>query len=121
APWVSQTAQPVLPSALTVTPSPRPSRGRDERSSLLEGWGEGLYPLAPVSIDRPVPPHPKFAIANFDLSPQAGRGDPTPASNSIGAVRSTGCFASRASQICLCRLRQNNTTGKSAKPVQPSR
>jgi hypothetical protein len=21
------------------------------------------------------PPHPKFAIANFDLSPQAGRGE----------------------------------------------
>src|SRR5438552_3119648 len=39
------------------TPSPRSSRGRDERSSLLEGWGEG--PLRELtSIDRPVPPHP---------------------------------------------------------------
>jgi len=30
------------------------------------------------------------------------------------------CFASRASQICLRHLRQNNPTGKSAKPVQTS-
>jgi hypothetical protein len=29
------------------------------------------------------------------------------------------CVASRASEIFLQRLRQNNTTGKSAKPVQP--
>jgi hypothetical protein len=46
----------------------------------------------------------------------------------IGAFRSAmarhgrgpRCVASRASQISLCRLRQINTTGKSAKPVQPS-
>jgi hypothetical protein len=30
------------------------------------------------------------------------------------------CVASRASQISLRHMRQNNTTGKSAKPVQPS-
>jgi hypothetical protein len=30
------------------------------------------------------------------------------------------CVASRASKIWRRRLRQNNTTGKSAKPVQPS-
>jgi len=32
------------PIAMTgSTPSPRLLRGRDERSSLLEGWGEGLF------------------------------------------------------------------------------
>src|ERR1700722_6995380 len=30
-------------TGLQSAPSPR-LRGRDERSSLLEGWGEGLYP-----------------------------------------------------------------------------
>jgi hypothetical protein len=39
------------------------------------GYGEELYPQTPVPIDGPVPPHPKFAVANFDLSPQAGRGE----------------------------------------------
>src|SRR6202011_4448078 len=39
-----------------------PLRGRDERSSLLEGWGEGLYQRPLMPIDRPVPPHPsRFA------------------------------------------------------------
>src|SRR6185369_4066915 len=41
----------------TTSPSPRSSRGRDERSSLLEGWGEGLPPRAENAV-RPVPPHP---------------------------------------------------------------
>jgi hypothetical protein len=30
------------------------------------------------------------------------------------------CFAARASEIGFCGVRQINTTGKSAKPVQPS-
>src|SRR5207253_1504582 len=38
-------------------PSPRPSRGRDERSSLLEGRGEGLSPRAVHAVSA-VPPHP---------------------------------------------------------------
>jgi hypothetical protein len=38
-----------------------------------EGWGEGLLSANPEDMVRTVPPHPKFAIANFDLSPQAGR------------------------------------------------
>src|SRR5664279_5854580 len=33
--------------------------------------GEGLFPRVQLVVS---PPHPKFAIANFDLSPQAGRG-----------------------------------------------
>jgi hypothetical protein len=36
------------------------------------GWGEGLSPRT-QRLERA--PHPKFAAANFDLSPQAGRGD----------------------------------------------
>src|SRR6185295_19439075 len=43
-------------------------RGRDERSSLLEGWGGGLPPRV-SSIDRPVPPHPDcFAIRPLPAS-----------------------------------------------------
>src|ERR1700750_885784 len=33
-------------------------RGRDERSSLLESWGDGLYPRTLRPVVRPVPPHP---------------------------------------------------------------
>src|SRR5450756_2043795 len=40
----------------SASPSPRSSRGRDERSSLLEGWGEGLFPQAGPAES---PPHPK--------------------------------------------------------------
>src|SRR5882724_8533808 len=54
---------------LTTSPSPR-LRGRDERSSLLEGWGEGGSPQARLADN---PPHP--ALTRADLSPQAGRGD----------------------------------------------
>ncbi len=36
-------------------PSPRSSRGRDERSSLLEGWGEGRYPRLPKRTHDPSP------------------------------------------------------------------
>jgi hypothetical protein len=43
---------------LLFAPSPRSLRGRDERSSLLEGRGEGLSPQMLVLADRPVPPHP---------------------------------------------------------------
>jgi hypothetical protein len=46
-----------------ASPSPRSSRG--------EGWGEGLFPRIQFAESAP---HPKFAAANFDLSPQAGRG-----------------------------------------------
>src|SRR6185369_5040633 len=42
----------------TTSPSPRSSRGRDERSSLLEGWGEGLPPRIPNIDARGVSPSP---------------------------------------------------------------
>ena|SRR5205809_5498265 len=44
-------------------------RGRDERSSLLEGWGEGLPPRM-SSIDRPVPPHPDRIFRCDPTSPR---------------------------------------------------
>src|SRR5712671_6114190 len=57
------------PKPASASPSPRSSRG--------EGWGEG--PLSANSQDQvPAvsPPHPKFSrCENFDLSPQAGRGE----------------------------------------------
>src|SRR6266478_8315474 len=53
----------------SASPSPRSSRG--------EGWGEG--PLSANSqneVPAVSPPHPKFSrCENFDLSPQAGRGE----------------------------------------------
>jgi hypothetical protein len=53
------------------SPSPR-LRGRDERSSLLEGRGEG--DSRQTQWWRV--PHTRNSLhANFDLSPQAGRGD----------------------------------------------
>ncbi|NLS68972.1 hypothetical protein E3H11_08550 [Bradyrhizobium brasilense] len=57
----------------SASPSPRPSRGRDERSSLLEGWGEGLFPRA-MRSDGPVPSPGSHLTKRSDLSPQAGRG-----------------------------------------------
>src|SRR6266851_5017597 len=40
-----------------------------------EGWGEGLYPRIRLAES---PPHPDFSLCvKSDLSPQAGRGDPT--------------------------------------------
>ena len=54
--------------------------GRDERSSLLEGWGEGLLPQIPNINAHGEPPHPDCTGRCFasprqsDLSPQAGRG-----------------------------------------------
>ena len=44
-----------------TSPSPRSSRGRDERSSLLEGWGEGLYRRARLVES---PPHPDCIACN---------------------------------------------------------
>ncbi|PJG50098.1 hypothetical protein CVM73_38215 [Bradyrhizobium forestalis] len=45
-------------------------------SPFLRGEGRGEGPLSAVEIvERPVPPHPEFAHANSDLSPQAGRGE----------------------------------------------
>src|SRR6266446_7916233 len=59
-----------------LAPSPRSSRGRDERSSLLEGWGEGLSPRALQHTMCGDSPSPGFARAReSDLSPQAGRGE----------------------------------------------
>src|SRR5882757_5508541 len=59
-------------AARTTSPSPR-SRGRDERSSLLEGRGEGEPPRIRT---RGESPHPDFSLrVKSDLSPQAGRGD----------------------------------------------
>jgi hypothetical protein len=53
----------------TTSPSPR-LRGRDERSSLLEGWGEGDSQQGWTRGKSPSPEG--FA---FDLSPLAGRGN----------------------------------------------
>src|ERR1700681_376816 len=53
-----------------LLPLPALSRG--------EGWGEGLSSPRILRTRRPAvnPPHPKFSrCANFDLSPQAGRGE----------------------------------------------
>src|SRR6266446_1708936 len=59
-----------------LAPSPRTSRGRDERSSLLEGWGEGLSPRTLQHTMCGDSPSPGFARAReSDLSPQAGRGE----------------------------------------------
>ena len=61
-------------------------RGRVKRDSAVRS--DGPFPLAPLFAGRGAastntecavsPPHPKFATANFDLSPQAGRGDMGP-------------------------------------------
>src|SRR5437899_6958415 len=50
-------------------PSPRSSRGRDEQSSLLEGWGEGLSPRAHLYRGTCTPS--PAAQEHGDLSPQA--------------------------------------------------
>jgi hypothetical protein len=44
----------------SAAPSPRSSRGRDERSSFLEGWGEGL---SRHTRTRGESPHPDFRCA----------------------------------------------------------
>ena len=59
-------------TTVELPPLPALSRG--------EGRGEGLSPRARFAES---PPHPKFAIANFDLSPQAGRGAPNAQQRSV--------------------------------------
>jgi hypothetical protein len=50
-------------------------RGRDERSSLLECWGEGhLSADTDPQRMRRLPLTPSRATRDSDLSPQAGRG-----------------------------------------------
>ncbi|THD50230.1 MAG: hypothetical protein E8A46_18505 [Bradyrhizobium sp.] len=61
---------------MSIPPSPR-SRGRDERSSLLEGRGEGDSPRITLAES---PPHPALRA---DLSPQAGRGQPNALAYSV--------------------------------------
>ena len=57
-----------------LLPRPALRGGRDERSSLLEGWGEGLLPRILLAES---PPPPDFSLrVKSDLSPQAGRGGP---------------------------------------------
>src|SRR6202521_910635 len=44
-------------------PSPRTSRGRDERISLLEGWGEGLFHPRLSRHGRARPGHPRLSCS----------------------------------------------------------
>ena len=59
-------------TTVELPPLPALSRG--------EGRGEGLSPRARFAERAP---HPKFAFANFDLSPQAGRGAPNAQQRSV--------------------------------------
>src|SRR6266700_2730718 len=52
----------------------------ESRSLRGEGRGEGPSPRIQLAES---PPHPKFAVANFDLSPQAGRSVPSQPSRPI--------------------------------------
>ena len=95
-------------SEARCAPSPSLLRGRDERSSLLEGWGEGLSQRARLVES---PPHPKFVLrSNFDLSPQAGRGEARArtiekkAGIAPGLISSSSCPAlCRASTSCFVK------------------
>jgi hypothetical protein len=59
-----------MPSDAIFFPLSPLLRGRDERSSLLEGWGEGLAPRIRTRGESPSP----AALVRVGLSPQAGRG-----------------------------------------------
>src|SRR6266481_2413064 len=87
-----------------LAPSPRTSRGRDERSSLLEGWGEGLSPRALQHTMCGDSPSPGFARAReSDLSPQAGRGEENARRrlhrSSLRAQRSNPCHHAKKEWI----------------------
>src|SRR5258707_12860863 len=69
-------------SLLDALPISRSSRGRDERSSLLEGWGEGLLSASSEAEERAVSPLTR--IAPDDAEPVIGRAFARPVGIEIG-------------------------------------
>ena len=75
---------------------PSPTCGPRRAKLALRGWGEGHSPHTELAE---IPPHPKFEhCSNFDLSPQAGRGEPSSESDSISKSKERQRSCSRGAE-----------------------